>query len=105
MFRKSALALLSAGLLGAGLLAALAQDAPARNAVNDLVVDRSANRGRKAVVAFERWNAAALANPVLRQAIEIAGGDAGASRLHQLRQDRRRNAAAAAHRLNLPRGL
>ena len=28
MFRKSALALLSAGLLGAGLLAALAQDAP-----------------------------------------------------------------------------
>jgi MOSC domain-containing protein YiiM len=82
-----------------------AQDAVAGNPVNDLVVHRGADRRREAVVAFKRRNSPALADALLRHAIEVAGRDSGPRGFHQVREHRRRYAAAAAHRLDLARGL
>ena len=53
-------------------------DGARRNPVNDLGVDRRAQRLREAVVALERGNATVLADDRLGEFVELLGGDAGA---------------------------
>ena len=82
---------------------ALAQNARARDAVHDLIIDRGANRVFVAVVADERGNAAKRADRVLGEAIDIARRHAGFDGRHEHLEGFRGDLAAAAHHFDLAR--
>ncbi len=72
-----------------------------RDAVHDLVVDRGADRAGKAVVALERGRRAAGADVILRDRVELAGGDPGLDRVGQQLQRAPDHQAGGAHPLDL----
>src|SRR4030065_66938 len=84
---------------------ALLEDAARGDAVDDLLVDRDADRGRIAPVALERRHGPELTGPLLGVEVEIPRPDAGPDERLELAEDRGHDAAALAHGLELGRGL
>ena len=84
---------------------ALLEDASRGDAVDDLLVDRDADRGGIAPVALEGRHGAELAGPLLGVEVEVARPDAGPDERLELAEHRGHDAAALAHGLELGRGL
>ena len=84
---------------------AVLQETPRGDAVDDLLIDRNADRGGIAAIALESRLGAELAGPLLRVKIEVAGPDAGPDEGLELGQDCRDDPATLAHGLELGRGL
>src|SRR5215467_4148163 len=75
------------------------------NAVDCLVVDRDADRLRKAVIAEEAWPRACRADAAFGQAVKLAGAQALSTRRLELVDDRRQELAGLGHHVDLVRCL
>ena len=77
-----------------------------RDPVDDLGVDRGAQRGREVVQPLERRARARVgADKIFRQAVQLLGGHSGADVAPHECQRRCHDAAGRRHRLDLPRRL
>src|SRR6185503_10866468 len=79
----------------------LAQLAFRGNAVNDLLVDRSADRSRKSVIAFEGRIGARRANLLLGMSIQLARRHARLDHLSEVAQRLGDDQSGAPHLFNL----
>ncbi len=84
---------------------ALLEDAARGDAVNDLLVDRDADRGRVAAVALEGRDGPELPGPLLRVEVEVPRPQSRPDERLELAEDGGHDAAALAHGLDLGRGL
>ena len=73
----------------------------AGDAMDDFVVNACANAGRESVIPLEAGSRAHLADALFGVAIEVAGGHARGSQLHEFPQHGGHNAAGFAHRFQL----
>ncbi len=83
----------------------LLEDPPRGDAVDDLLVDRDADRGRVAAVALEGRDGPELPRPLLGVDVEVAGPDPRPDEGPELGQDAGRDPARLPHELEFRGGL
>ena len=73
--------------------------------MNDLVVQRSAQRGREAMVSLERGHGARIADRRLGELVELGGAHTGCHSLPDYAKSPSADAPGLSHGLQLSRGL